>query len=559
MSKSQRGKYSHYLSMFLIIGLVSVVAIAALTATGGQTRNLLGQVSGTLSSTGSGSCAPYNQPLRELSKSYVDKLTRMTPGERSRLKVALQNFALHEQKEESIAADNDHFVSYGVNPFVETKKDKLSTFAIDVDTASYTVMRNYINRSGNLPPQNSVRVEEYVNYFDYEYAAPEKETFAIHAEAAPSPYRKNHLLLRLGIKGREVEKANRRPLCLTFVVDISGSMSSRKRLPLVRKSLAMLVDELQEGDKVGIAVYGSRGRVYLDYVDAEQKTKIKNAIARLHTEGATNAEEGLVVGYQMAARSVSEDRDSRVILCSDGVANVGRRGPKAILAQIKENADKGIYLTTVGFGMGSYNDRMMEQLANKGNGVYAYIDSYKEAKRLFVEKLTGTMLTIAKDAKIQVEFSEENVRRYRLLGYENRDLADKDFRNDAVDAGEVGAGHSVTALYELELTDTLKANLGTVRVRYQAPRGTRVTEVQEHICTDCIKPSFAKASAEYRLAAVLSQYGEILRKSEFAKGRTISSLVEHIDKVASELKHDEQVVEFCNLVKKAAQRELRVD
>ena len=559
MSKSQRTKYSHYLPMFLIFGLVGVIAIAALTATGGQTSNLLGQVSSTLDGKrGLGSsCSP---PLVELSRPYVDKLTRMTRAEKQKLKRSLQNYVLADQAmEESKPSANGHFVDYGVNSFVEAKKDNLSTFAIDVDTGSYTVMRNHIKNSNFLPPKDSVRVEEYVNYFDYEYAAPNEATFGIHAEAAPSPYSKNSLLLQLGIKGREVEKVNRRPLCLTFVVDVSGSMSSINRLPLVRKSLALLVDELQEGDKVGIAVYGSRGRVFMDYVDAEEKTKIKNAINRMHTEGATNAEEGLVVAYQMAAKSLSPDRDSRVILCSDGVANVGRRGPQAILSQIKKEAEKGIYLTTVGFGMGSYNDTMMEQLANKGNGVYAYVDDIKEAKRLFVEKMTGTMLTIAKDAKIQVEFSPKTVRRYRLLGYENRDVADKDFRNDTVDGGEVGAGHSVTALYELELTDELKDDLGIVRLRYQSPRGGRVTEIQEHISAKCISPSFGKATAHYRLAATVSQYAEILRHSQFVKGRTIEDLLPQIEKVASELKHDERVREFFELAKKAAKKELSVD
>ena len=571
MSEAKRSSSLSFLFIAGVLLALVVVGTAALTATGGRTSKLLGTVGSTLSSAdGRPVVMPANpvglakgeearRPLVHLPKSYVDKLTKMKPAERQKLSMALHAFTGEEVIDDSVSTDRSHFVGYGVNPFVETKKDKYSTFAIDVDTGAYTIMRNYLTKRTILPPKNSVRVEEYINYFDYEYAAPEESAFAVHTEAAPSPYRKNHLLLRIGVKGKEIEKAERKPLCLTFVVDVSGSMSSRNRLPLVRQALSLLIDELQEGDRVAIAVYGSRGRKHLDYVEATNKEKIKNSINKLRTEGATNAEEGLKVAYEMAAANYSPDWENRVILCSDGVANVGRTGPKAILAQIKKEAAKGIYLTTVGFGMGSYNDRMMEQLANKGNGIYAYVDSLKEAKRIFVEKMTGTMLTVAKDAKIQVEFSATTVKRYRLLGYENRDVADKDFRNDAIDAGEVGAGHSATALYELELTDELTDTLGTVRVRYQAPQGNKITEIQEKISTDCISGSFEKASSAYRLAAIVAQYAEILRHSDYAKGRTIEELIPQIDRVARELKHDESITEFSNLIAKAAERELSAD
>jgi Ca-activated chloride channel family protein len=445
------------------------------------------------------------------------------------------------------------FISYGINPFVQTSKDKFSTFAMDCDTAAYTLGRTYLRR-GQLPPWQSVRVEEYVNFFDYEYDTPEEGSFAIHGEAAPSPYRKNHLLLRVGIKAREVSKEQRRPARLTFVVDVSGSMSSQKRLPLVRRALKMLVDELREGDQVSIVVYGSRARLFLDWTEATRKQSIKNKIMRLRTQGSTNAEQGLVLGYRQAAKNFSNGCDNRVILCSDGVANVGKRGPEAILKEIKKYSDKGIYLTTVGFGRGNYSDVMMERLANKGNGTYAYVDNENEARRIFVEKLTGTLVTVGKDAKIQVEFSEKAVKSYRLLGYENRDVKDEDFRNDKVDAGEVGAGHSVTALYELELSDDLGSSLGTVRVRYQSPRSSRVTEIQEVLDNKCIKASFDKASTTYRLAAVVGQLAEILRKSPYAKSRTIEELIPQVDELAKELRHDVQVQELKSLIHKVADR-----
>ena len=316
----------------------------------------------------------------------------------------------------------------------------------------------------------------------------------------------------------------------------------------------MLVDELREGDQVCIVAYGSRAKLFLDWTEATRKQSIKNKIMRLRTQGSTNAEEGLVLGYSQAAKNFSNGCDNRVILCSDGVANVGKRGPEAILKEIKKYSDKGIYLTTVGFGRGNYSDVMMERLANKGNGTYAYVDNVGEARRIFVENLTGTLVTVGKDAKIQVEFSKEAVKSYRLLGYENRDIKDEDFRNDKVDAGEVGAGHSVTALYELELSDELGSSLGTVRVRYQSPRSSRVTEVQEVLDNKCIKPSFEKASSTYRLAAVVGQLAEILRKSPYAKSRTIEELIPHVDELAKELRHDNSVQELKGLIHKVADR-----
>jgi len=468
---------------------------------------------------------------------------------------AIEAMPEDREDEEEPVSGGGMFWDYGVNPFVDTKEDNLSTFAIDVDTASYTVGRSYLLK-GTMPPYTSVRVEEYVNFFDYEYAAPDDSAFAIHNEAAPSPYRKNHLLLRVGIKGREISKDERRPARLTFVVDVSGSMARNSRLPLVKRALELLVDNLKEGDSVGIAIYGTQGQIWLPHTDATRRDTIRNSIRRMRNSGATNAEQGLKIGYQMAAEAYSEDCNNRVILCSDGVANVGRTGPTAILAQVEKHADRNIYLTTVGFGMGSYNDHMMEQLANKGNGNYAYVDNIDEARRIFVQNLTGTLEVVAKDAKIQVEFDRNTVKRYRLLGYENRDVADRDFRNDKIDAGEVGAGHSVTALYEIELTDNIAPVLGTVRVRYQAPFGKRVTEVQEHITTSkIVRASFDKASARYRLACVVGQFAELLRRSAYAKERRFEELLPHIHQLAKDFPKDEQVQQLKTLIEKAADLE----
>ena len=344
------------------------------------------------------------------------------------------------------------FKTYGVNPFVDTEDDNLSTFAIDVDTGSYTVCRRYL-QDGHLPPKEAVRVEEFVNYFNYDYPAPREDNFAVFFEAMPWQFgqqRKNTHLMRIGLKAMEIPDEYRKPAILTFVIDVSGSMNREDRLGLVKQSLKMLIDKLRPEDQIGIAVYGSRGREVLPHTGLENKQRILKAIRSLESEGSTNAEEGIRIGYDMAEEAFADGYINRVILCSDGVANVGNTGPEEIFKQIKSRADKGITLSALGFGMGNYNDVLMEQLGDKGNGYYAYIDTLDDAKRLF-SNLTGALQVVARDVKIQVDFNPDVVRSYRLIGYENRDVADVDFRNDQVDGGEIGAGHATTALYELKL------------------------------------------------------------------------------------------------------------
>ena len=358
--------------------------------------------------------------------------------------------------------DLTFFKHYGVNPFIDTEDDHLSTFAVDVDTASYTVARRFV-QDGNLPDPDSVRVEEFA--------------FAIHLEGSPSPFgEENHWLMRVGLQGKSVSAEERKDATLIFTIDVSGSMGREDRLGLVKQSLRRLVDELRTTDKVGIVTYGSRGSVLLEPTDGEDKARIMMAIDSLQPNGSTFVEDGLRLAYRMASGEVEPGRITRVIVLSDGVGNVGNTGAESILRQIRENVDQGITLTTVGFGMGNYNDILMEQLANDGYGSYHYIDTLAEARRIFVENLTGTLQVIAKDGKIQVEFNPDVVSRYRLLGYENRRVDDQDFRNDAVDAGEIGVDHSVTALYELKLKDGANGMLSTVRVRYEEPDSGNVVE-----------------------------------------------------------------------------------
>ncbi|HNT75966.1 MAG TPA: von Willebrand factor type A domain-containing protein [Anaerolineae bacterium] len=446
------------------------------------------------------------------------------------------------------------FKNYGVNPRIDTDDDHYSTFAVDVDTASYTVMRRFIN-DGYLPNSDSVRVEEYVNFFDQDYDPPTEGAFAIYLEGAPSPYADKYQLVRVGLKGYEIAPEDRKDVVLTFVIDVSGSMAREDRLELVKDALGLLVDELRPTDEVGIVVYGSQASVILEPTPVSDKRAINRAIRKLRSEGSTNAEEGLVMAYQMASDYFNAEAINRVILCSDGVANVGRTGPDSILAQIEEYAEEDIYLTTVGFGMGNYNDVLMEQLADAGDGFYAYVDDIKEAERVFVHDLTSTLQVIARDAKIQVDFNPAVVRSYRLIGYENRAVADEDFRNDAVDAGEIGVGHSVTALYEVKLQPDapMQQPALTVYVRYEDPDTGEVTEISRMIAPSEFAEDFEEASPRFQLAAVVSQYAEVLRASYWATemGTTLEDLSREARRIAEYLPRDEDVQEFAQLAAKA--------
>jgi Ca-activated chloride channel family protein len=446
------------------------------------------------------------------------------------------------------------FKSAGVNPFVDTESDRLSTFGLDVDTASYTVARRYL-ADGNLPDPKSVRVEEWVNFFDYGDAPPSRGDFAIKAEGAPSPFAQDsrNRLLRFNIRGRVVDAAKRRPAVLTFVIDISGSMAEENRLGLVKQSLSLLLDQLRPTDRIGLVVYGDQAKVLLE--PTGDREAVRQAIDRLRPEGATNAEAGLLLGYEVAGRSFRLNAANRIILCSDGVANVGRSGPQAILGQIGREARRGIELSTLGFGMGNYNDNLMEQLADKGDGRYAYIDTLEEAKRVLVEEISGTLQTIAKDAKVQVDFNPAVVARYRLLGYENRAIADERFRDDKVDAGEIGAGHSVTALYEIELRPgaSAGARIASLHLRYRTPEVGNQTETVRHLSLSELAPAWGQASPGFRLAGLVAQFAEILKQSPWAKG-DLSEVARQIREVSSALPKStqERTLELSELAGRAA-------
>jgi len=435
------------------------------------------------------------------------------------------------------AFDAMFFQHYGVNPFIDPEDDKFATFAVDVDNASYTLTRSYLERNA-LPPAEAVRVEEFVNAMRHDYAPPrnadlsadrewgpsEHGTFAIHLEAAPSPFGPGLVLFRVGLKGKEIAVSERKPANLTFVVDVSGSMQRENRLELVKRSLFYLLDQMNNRDRVALVVYGTDARVVLPSTSLRDRKSIEDAIVRLRPEGSTNAEAGLREGYAVANESFNARTNNRIILCTDGVANVGLTDGDDILDTIGRSARRGIALTAIGVGMGNYNDVLIEKLADKGDGNYYYVDDLPEAKKVFVENLTGTLQTIAKDTKIQVEFVSDAVRRYRLLGYENRDVADRDFRNNAVDAGEVGAGHEVTALFEMKLDrDATRGPVATVRIRYQDPETGRVTEEARTLRAEDILSRIQNADPTFKMDAAVAEFAEILRHSYWAKDGNLGS------------------------------------
>ncbi len=436
-------------------------------------------------------------------------------------------------------ANTEGYAHTPENPFLTVAQNPLSTFSVDVDTASYANIRRFL-RGKRLPPPAAVRIEELVNYFPYRYAPPAGGApFAAHLEVASAPWAPEHRLVRIGLKGREVSDAARPAANLVFLLDVSGSMNQPNKLPLVQQSLRMLVEKLRADDRVAIIVYAGASGMALPSTPVREKAKILGAIDALRAEGSTNGAAGIQLAYDIAKANFVSGGVNRVVLATDGDFNVGMSSDGELTALIEEKAKSHVFLSVLGFGMGNYKDSTLEQLADKGNGNYAYIDTLAEAKKTLVEQAGGTLVTIAKDVKLQVEFNPAVAQAYRLIGYENRLLRKEDFNNDKIDAGEIGAGHTVTALYEVipvgvplpeaNSVDALKyqktdertqrtatsasGELLTLKVRYKEPTGD-VSSKLEFPLRDTGK-AFADASADFKFAAAVASFGMALKNSPF--------------------------------------------
>ena len=446
--------------------------------------------------------------------------------------------------------NTEEYASLVENEFKNVKESPVSTFSSDVDKASYSNIRRFIMQ-GNMPPQDAVRVEEMINYFKYDYPEPkDKHPFSITTEVSECPWNKEHRLVHIGLKGKEMITENRPKSNLVFLIDVSGSMNSPERLPLVKSSMRLLVGTLNSDDRVSIVVYAGNAGLVLPPTSGDKKDKIMDAIDRLEAGGSTAGGAGIQLAYNTAREHYIKDGNNRVILATDGDFNVGVSSEGELVRMIEKERESGVFLTALGFGMGNYKDSKMKKLADKGNGNYAYIDNLMEAQKVMVNEGTGTLYTIAKDVKIQVEFNPTLVQSYRLIGYESRMLNREDFNDDKKDAGEVGAGHTVTALYEIvpgtastskktmdtPNSDPLKyqtveesenaktsGELLTVKFRYKLPK-----EDESKLITMPLKDDFvpiAKASDNFRFSAAVAQFGMLIRDSKFKGNANYSSII----------------------------------
>ncbi|HEX4072606.1 MAG TPA: VWA domain-containing protein [Planctomycetaceae bacterium] len=456
------------------------------------------------------------------------------------------------------------------NAFLSARQNPLSTFSIDVDTAAYSLVRRFLHE-GRLPPTGAVRIEELVNYFSYDYAEPKGTVpFSVNVELANCPWNPQHRLARIGLLGRRVHPKERPASNLVFLLDVSGSMSDQNKLPLVKSAMKMLVDRLDKDDRVAIVTYAGASGVALPSTSALDRAAIVDAVDALSANGSTNGGEGIRLAYKVATENFIRGGVNRIILCTDGDFNVGVTDQSELIRLVENEARSGVALTVLGFGMGNYKDSTMEKLADKGNGNYAYIDTAAEAHKVLVEQLSGTLVTIAKDVKIQVDFNPARAAGYRLLGYENRLLRHEDFKNDAKDAGEIGAGHTVTAFYEVipagqpipgadvdptkyqgaaTLTDAAAGReLFTIRLRYKDPDG-QTSKPFEVPVVDESKP-FPAASKDYQFAASVAQFGLLLADSPYRGNSDFS----HVLEIASSTlgpDHGGHRAEFLELVKTA--------
>lgn len=430
------------------------------------------------------------------------------------------------------------------NRFRDVSLSPLSTFSIDVDTASYANARRFIQGSGRLPPPGAIRIEEMINYFEYAYAKPESnQPFSIHTEVSVAPWNKSNRLVHVGLQAPDVPFAEAPPLNLVFLIDVSGSMASPNKLPLLKQGFAMMVNKLRAQDRVAIVVYASSEGVVLPSTSGLEKEVILSALSRLRAGGSTNGAAGIKLAYQEARKAFTESGTNRIILATDGDFNVGASSQAALVKLVEKERESGVFLSVIGFGRGNYQDSRMESLSNHGNGFAAYIDGQQEAQRVFERQITGTLVTVAKDVKVQVEFNPAKVKSYRLIGYANRQLATEDFKDDKKDAGDMGSGHSVTVLYEVvpEALDDVDSSaqslryqdrrlltprdgeLLSVKVRYKSPKGMK-SNLLERILVDH-DSSIGETSNAFRFSAAVAQFGMLLSSSKHGGTSSFSDAI----------------------------------
>ncbi|MDA3892187.1 MAG: von Willebrand factor type A domain-containing protein [Salinivirgaceae bacterium] len=484
-----------------------------------------------------------------------------------------RNFAMGMECEVADYDINQQFNTEGYtaiheNGFKKVSMNPLSTFSIDVDAASYSNMRRYIN-NGNLPPIDAVRIEEMINYFTYEYAQPKgDDPFSINTELAACPWNKDNYLLHVGLQGKKLDMDELPPSNIVFLLDVSGSMSDLNKLPLLKSSLKLLVDQLRSEDRVAIVVYAGSSGLVLPSTPGNQKQTILKSLNKLNAGGSTAGGSGLKLAYKVAEENFMENGNNRIVLATDGDFNIGQSSNAEMERLIEKEREKGIAISVLGFGMGNYKDDKMEIIADKGNGNYSYIDNLQEAKKVLVNEFGGTLFTIAKDVKFQLEFNPANVAEYRLIGYENRILNSEDFDNDKKDAGEMGAGHTVTALYEIvpakksNETKTLKYqnttlsqsavasnDLITLKLRYKQPDGFKSKLIERVVKNELIDVN--ATSNNFRYSASVAEFGMLLRDSEF-KGTATFDTARELAKGSKGEDEEGYRGEMIRLIKSAA-------
>jgi Ca-activated chloride channel homolog len=543
-------------TLHLLPGLLALIFTALLLAACGMNENnSKEQEPGPSTAGGAGQTVITQQPIKQpvpVSQPRVEEKestasapvpSQVMPAEARLAKrksletYRMDSISLADIRQPSAGVNRDRFAKIDENGVKAVIREPVSTFSIDVDSGAYALVRRSLNQ-GQLPVTDAVRVEELINYFDYDYPVPDdrRQPFSVTTEISRTPWNSKTHLLHVGIKGIEVGKDQRPASNLVFLLDVSGSMNSPDKLPLLKSAFRLLVKQLNANDRVTMVVYAGASGVVLEPTAGNEQGKIIAALDRLSAGGSTHGSAGIQLAYAMAQQEFIKNGINRVILATDGDFNVGTVNHEQLMDLIEEKRRHGISLTTLGFGQGNYNDYLMEQLADKGNGNYAYIDTINEAQKVLVDELTSTLETIARDVKIQIEWNPEVVAEYRLIGYENRMLAREDFSNDKVDAGDIGAGHSVTALYEITLTDgdqrrlePLRYNHSTdagksasneiafLRLRYKAPDAEKSRLIERPIYRNSIIKDVARTSDNFRFSAAVAGFGQLLRGGRYTE------------------------------------------